>query len=104
MDMRYAPQATNTIPCYSPQVDFCGYSIPHPSEAKMHMRIQTTSKFHFFKVWVLHEANQADHHVTIERTNAVDALKKGMDDLTELCEYIKEAYMAELANHDTTMD
>ncbi|KAI7880572.1 RBP11-like subunits of RNA polymerase [Lichtheimia hyalospora FSU 10163] len=65
----------------NPQVDFCGYSIPHPSEAKMHMRIQTT-----------------------KRTNAVDALKKGMDDLTELCEYIKEAYMAELANHDTAMD
>lgn len=22
-------------------VDFCGYSIPHPSEAKIHFRIQT---------------------------------------------------------------
>lgn len=47
---------------------------------------------------------QANHTVKIERTNAVDALKKGMDDLTELCEYIKEAYMAELANYDTSMD
>lgn len=26
----------------SPNVDFCGYSLPHPSEAKMHFRIQTT--------------------------------------------------------------
>ena len=25
----------------SPEVEFCGYSIPHPSEAKMNVRIQT---------------------------------------------------------------
>ncbi|RUS18097.1 hypothetical protein BC937DRAFT_89150, partial [Endogone sp. FLAS-F59071] len=25
-----------------PEVDYCGYSIPHPSEAKMNIRIQTT--------------------------------------------------------------
>lgn len=25
---------------YSPEVEFCGYSIPHPSEAKIHLRIQ----------------------------------------------------------------
>ncbi|KAL4092969.1 hypothetical protein PRIC1_011958 [Phytophthora ramorum] len=24
-----------------PDVDFCGYMIPHPSEPKMHMRLQT---------------------------------------------------------------
>lgn len=27
-------------PC-SPEVELCGYSIPHPSEAKMNLRIQT---------------------------------------------------------------
>jgi hypothetical protein len=26
---------------FSPQVEFCGYTIPHPSEAKMNLRIQT---------------------------------------------------------------
>ncbi len=26
---------------FSPEVEFCGYSIPHPSEAKMNVRIQT---------------------------------------------------------------
>jgi DNA-directed RNA polymerase I and III subunit RPAC2 len=31
----------------SSQVDFCGYSIPHPSEAKMNVRIQTTGKVGF---------------------------------------------------------
>lgn len=25
----------------SPDVELCGYSIPHPSEAKMNIRIQT---------------------------------------------------------------
>lgn len=25
----------------SPEVELCGYSIPHPSEAKMNIRIQT---------------------------------------------------------------
>ncbi|CAO3649225.1 unnamed protein product [Cunninghamella blakesleeana] len=58
----------------NPQVDFCGYSIPHPSEAKMHVRIQTS-----------------------EKTTAIDALSKGMNDLTELCTYVRDAYEAELA-------
>lgn len=26
-----------------PDVEFCGYSMPHPSEAKMHIRIQCSS-------------------------------------------------------------
>lgn len=30
---------------YSPQVEFCGYTIPHPSENKMNLRIQTTGTF-----------------------------------------------------------
>jgi DNA-directed RNA polymerase I and III subunit RPAC2 len=29
----------------SPDVEFCGYSIPHPSEAKMNLRIQTYGEF-----------------------------------------------------------
>ncbi|ORX51969.1 RBP11-like subunits of RNA polymerase [Hesseltinella vesiculosa] len=57
----------------NPQVDFCGYSIPHPSESKMNIRIQTSSK-----------------------TTAVEAFRKGMVDLTEMTKYIRQAYMAEL--------
>lgn len=26
------------------EVDFCGYSVPHPSEPKMNLRLQTTGK------------------------------------------------------------
>jgi DNA-directed RNA polymerase I and III subunit RPAC2 len=34
---------------YSPDVEFCGYSIPHPSEAKMNLRIQTYGKFYLIR-------------------------------------------------------
>lgn len=33
---------TNTTP--SPDVEFCAYAIPHPSEPKMNLRIQTYGK------------------------------------------------------------
>jgi DNA-directed RNA polymerase subunit L len=29
----------------NPDVEFCGYSIPHPSEAKLNLRIQTYGAF-----------------------------------------------------------
>ena len=29
----------------SPDVEFCGYSIPHPAEPKMNLRIQTYGEF-----------------------------------------------------------
>lgn len=28
--------------CFREGVEFCGYSVPHPVEAKMHLRVQTT--------------------------------------------------------------
>jgi len=49
----------------SPDVEFCGYSIPHPSEALMNIRIQT-----------------------YEGTTAVDALDKGLQDLMDLCDVV----------------
>ncbi|KAK8362766.1 hypothetical protein V6Z12_A03G122600 [Gossypium hirsutum] len=36
-----------------PRVTFCGYSIPHPSEARVNIRVQTTGKLNitlFFKL------------------------------------------------------
>ncbi|KAI9275906.1 DNA-directed RNA polymerase [Phascolomyces articulosus] len=59
------------------EVDFCGYSIPHPSEAKMHMRIQTTDK-----------------------TSAIEALTTGLDNLNDLCKVVLEAYEADLTKGD----
>jgi len=53
----------------NPEVEFCGYSIPHPSEAKMNVRIQT-----------------------YEGTTVYDALEKGFDDLADLCDVIYDKF------------
>jgi DNA-directed RNA polymerase I and III subunit RPAC2 len=54
----------------NPNVEFCGYSIPHPSEELMNIRIQT-----------------------YEGT-AVEALLKGLDDLIDLCDIVSEKFVA----------
>lgn len=53
----------------NPEVDFCGYSIPHPSEAVLHLRIQTT-----------------------DNTTAEAALKRGLDDLIEMCAVVEDKF------------
>ncbi|ROW12402.1 hypothetical protein VMCG_00657 [Cytospora schulzeri] len=53
----------------NPEVEFCAYAIPHPSEAKMNMRIQT-----------------------YEGTTAIDALKKGLKDLQDLCDVVADKF------------
>jgi len=53
----------------NPEVEFCGYSIPHPSEPKMNVRIQT-----------------------YEGTTAFDALEKGFDDLQDLCDVVADKF------------
>ncbi|OKL56983.1 hypothetical protein UA08_07951 [Talaromyces atroroseus] len=55
----------------NPAVEFCGYTIPHPSETKMNLRIQT-----------------------YDSTTAVEALEKGLDDLMDLCDVVSEKFTA----------
>ncbi|KAB8200320.1 RNA polymerase Rpb3/Rpb11 dimerization domain protein [Aspergillus parasiticus SU-1] len=55
----------------NPQVEFCGYTIPHPSETKMNLRIQT-----------------------YDTTNAVEALEKGLDSLMDLCDVVTDKFTA----------
>lgn len=59
----------------SPDVEFCGYSIPHPSEEKMNIRIQTYGE-----------------------TSAVDALRKGLQDLVDLCDHVEKTFIQEIEN------
>ncbi|KAJ4158341.1 uncharacterized protein LMH87_008872 [Akanthomyces muscarius] len=54
----------------NPDVEFCAYTIPHPSEDKMNIRIQT-----------------------YEGT-AIDALKKGLGDLQEVCDVVADEFSA----------
>ncbi|KAI8917224.1 DNA-directed RNA polymerase [Powellomyces hirtus] len=53
---------------------FCGYSIPHPSEFKIHMRIQTDGSM-----------------------TAAQALDKGLDDLIALSEHVLQTFQAKVA-------
>ncbi|KAA8643242.1 hypothetical protein EYZ11_008610 [Aspergillus tanneri] len=55
----------------NPQVEFCGYTIPHPSETKMNLRIQT-----------------------YDTTNAVEALEKGLESLMDLCDVVTERFIS----------
>lgn len=59
----------------NPDVEFCGYSIPHPSEELMNIRIQT-----------------------YEGTTAVEALEKGFNDLMDLCDVVSEKFQEERLN------
>ena len=54
----------------NPEVEFCGYSIPHPSENKLNIRIQTYGNI-----------------------SAVEALHQGLDNLSELCGAIEDKLM-----------
>ncbi|KAH9828303.1 DNA-directed RNA polymerase I and III 14 KDA polypeptide [Teratosphaeria destructans] len=53
----------------NPDVEFCGYSIPHPSEAKMNLRIQT---------W--------------DGVSVYEVLRKGLKDLADLCDVVEEKF------------
>ncbi|KAK8221274.1 DNA-directed RNA polymerase I and III polypeptide [Phyllosticta capitalensis] len=55
----------------NPSVEFCGYSIPHPSENKMNLRIQTYE-----------DAN----------VNVYDVLEKGLQDLSDLCDVVIDKF------------
>ncbi|DAA79365.1 TPA_exp: Uncharacterized protein A8136_0138 [Trichophyton benhamiae CBS 112371] len=53
----------------NPDVEFCGYTMPHPSEAKMNLRIQT-----------------------YDSTNVFTVLEKGLNDLMDLCDVVTEKF------------
>ncbi|KAH7040985.1 DNA-directed RNA polymerase [Microdochium trichocladiopsis] len=53
----------------NPDVEFCAYAIPHPSEQKMNLRIQTYNDY-----------------------KATDALKKGLQDLEDLCDVVSDEF------------
>lgn len=53
----------------NPEVEFCGYSIPHPSENKLNLRIQTYGNI-----------------------TAVEALHQGLDGLSALCTHMEQAF------------
>ncbi|KAI1751460.1 DNA-directed RNA polymerase [Xylaria castorea] len=59
----------------NPDVEFCAYAIPHPSEEKMNLRIQT-----------------------YDTTTATAALEKGLQDLEDLCDVVSEEFWTQRDN------
>lgn len=53
----------------NPDVEFCGYSIPHPNENYMHLRIQTYGD-----------------------QSAIEAFQKGLADLTDVCDHVEQTF------------
>ena len=69
-------------------MEFCGYSIPHPAEPKMNLRIQTYGmSFTFFALLGL------GVDFVLEGTTVWDALAKGLDDLLDLCGVVEERFI-----------
>ncbi|CAD0087242.1 unnamed protein product, partial [Aureobasidium vineae] len=70
----------------NPDVEFCGYSIPHPSEAKMNLRIQT---------WGKDRPGYGDMQFADQYTdevNVYDVLEKGLNDLMNLCDVVVDKF------------
>lgn len=63
---------------FSPDVTFCGYTIPHPSEDKINFRIQTSGP------------------------KAIDILRRGLTDLQEHCSLIMDNFSQEVAEFKHT--
>jgi DNA-directed RNA polymerase subunit L len=58
---------------HQPGVDFVGYSVPHPSENKIHLRIQTKS--------IKSKGSSEVHHPTL-----TESLVGSLDFLSEMCD------------------
>lgn len=55
----------------NPHVDFCGYSIPHPAEPVVNIRVQTTGE-----------------------VSAAEALRQACRNLQEVCGHVKATFQA----------
>ncbi|EAL85579.1 DNA-directed RNA polymerase I and III 14 KDA polypeptide [Aspergillus fumigatus A1163] len=72
----------------NPEVEFCGYTIPHPSEAKMNLRIQT---YGMYFCHTLARFDGADRNIA-DSTTAVEALEKGLEALMDLCDVVTDKF------------
>ncbi|XP_059060175.1 probable DNA-directed RNA polymerases I and III subunit RPAC2 [Achroia grisella] len=59
-------------------VQFCGYTVPHPAESKMHFRIQA------------------------KETPALEILKRGLADLEKVCDHTLELFEQEVKEYQNS--
>merc|ERR1712039_1109541 len=60
----------------SPDVEFAGYTVPHPSEPFMNVRVQT------------HEGTKAE-----------DAVKEALDNISSVCDHVLKSYNKAVKNY-----
>ncbi|CAH2314906.1 DNA-directed RNA polymerases I and III subunit RPAC2-like [Pelobates cultripes] len=60
----------------NPEVDFCGYSITHPSESKINFRIQTRSG-----------------------VSAVEPFRRGLNELIDVCQHVLNTFETTVSNY-----
>eukprot|EP00897_Mesotaenium_endlicherianum_P006762 jgi/Mesen1/6113/ME000310S05205 len=63
-----------------PRVAFCGYSVPHPSEVKVNVRIQTTG------------------------APAREVFKDALNNLAAMCEHVRNVFEAAVEEHKERAD
>jgi len=62
-----------------PETDFCGYSVPHPYEPKMNVRLQTKS--------IQVPGVQTDSNTP--PPSSISILRNGLNDMTVVCDMIE---------------
>ncbi|KCV69470.1 hypothetical protein H696_03899 [Fonticula alba] len=65
----------------NPRVVYCGYSAPHPTEEKIHLRIQTEEGY-----------------------TAVEALQKSLDDLVSVCDHMLDTFTESVTEFATAIE
>lgn len=89
---------------YSPDVEFCGYSIPHPSESKLNIRIQTYgTSIHIYPFphpQVPYKPHHAPHpqktnpsspHAS-DNASVYAVMDKALNDLEAMCDVVLEKF------------
>lgn len=79
----------------SPDVELCGYTIPHPSETKMNIRIQTWGKLRQDPSMAHRNAGVTGlltQSTEDTGTTAYDALRKGLEDLMDACDIVTQKF------------
>ncbi|KAM9316626.1 DNA-directed RNA polymerases I and III subunit RPAC2-like [Gastrophryne carolinensis] len=61
----------------NPEVEFCGYSITHPSETKINFRIQTRNGL-----------------------PAVEPFRKGLIEVTDVCQHVLDTFEASMKRYN----
>lgn len=95
----------NLVHC-SPKVDFCGYSIPHPSESALQLRLQTRGVFSSTAVLAT-IANGSTNHPpnrggvsAVGTSTADEVLEEGLRSLKEICSHVRDTFEEAVATHE----